>query len=174
MEQYLAVHRLWDIVSGTETEPQGITEKATFIQNQKAAHTHIALHVSSSQLNSVRLECDPKKIWDELQCLNRPGGFGTHMALHCELYKMQKDPKISMSKWITSVHDVTQQITDLKGNIHDEEVIVILTNSLPESYRPLVVHLDSMEEKDQTISNVITCLIGEECHQEGEKDQEKD
>ena len=31
-----------------------------------------------------------------------------------------------------------------------------------------------MEEKDRTISNVITCLIGEECCQEGEKDQEKD
>ena len=56
----------------------------------------------------------------------------------------------------------------------DDEVIVILTNSLPESYRPLVVHLDSMEEKDRTISNVITRLIGEERRQEGEKDREKD
>ena len=174
MEQYLSVNGLWDIVSGTEKEPLGASEKATFIQNQKTARAHIALRVSPSQLNSVRLENDPKMIWDELQHLNRPGGFGTRMALRREFSKMRKDPKMPMSKWITSVRDVARQIKELKGDVHDEEIIVVLTNSLPESYTPLIVQLDAMGETERTISNVITRLIGEERRQGGEKDQEDD
>ena len=51
------------------------------------------------------------------------------------------------------------------------------TNSLPESYAPLIVQLDAMEESHRTISHVITRLIGEERRQAGEeweKDREED
>jgi len=124
-------------------------------------------------LSAARLKADPKKIWDELQRLNRPAGFGTRMALRRELTRMQKDPRMPMSKWITSVRDVARQIKDLKGDVPDEEVIVVLTNPLPESYAPLVVQLDAMVETDRTISHVITRLIGEERRQAG-RDQEND
>jgi hypothetical protein len=176
MEQYLTVNNLWDIVDGTETEPTDATAKAEFLRKQKAARARIALHVSPSQLNSVRLQADPKNIWNELKCLNRPEGFGTRMALRREFAKMKKQPDIPMSKWITSVRDVARQIKDLNGDVPDEEIIVILTNSLPESYKPLVVQLDAMEESARTLSGVITRLIGEERHQVGEKgaDQQVD
>src|SRR5258706_7678325 len=126
-----------------------------------------------TQLNSVRLETDPKKIWDELQRLNRPGGFSTRMALRREFARMKKTPEVSMSKWVTSVRDVARQIKDLKGEIPDEEVIIILTNSLPESYAPLVVQLDAMEESQRTLSHVITRLITEERRQGMNEDREE-
>ena len=174
MEQYLTVNELWDVVAGTETVAANATEteKAEFLQKQKSARARIALHVNASQLNAVRLETDPKKIWDELQRLNRPGGFGTRMALRRELTKMKKAPEMPMSKWVTSVRDLARQIKDLKGDIPDEEIIVILTNSLSASYAPLVVQLDSMEEKDRTLSYVITQLIREERRQSGDRDRE--
>jgi len=130
MEQYLTVNDLWDVVAGVETVPADATEtqKAEFLQKQRSAHARIALHVNASQLNAVRLETDPKTIWDELQRLNRPGGFGTRMALRRELSKMKKDPEMSMSKWVTSVRDIARQIKDLKGDIPDEEIIVIITS----------------------------------------------
>ena len=80
MEQYLTVNELWDIVTGAEIEPTTVTERAEFLRRQRSARAHIALHVTPSQLNSVRLETDPKKIWDELQRLNRRGGFGRSVA----------------------------------------------------------------------------------------------
>jgi hypothetical protein len=173
VEQYLIVNDLWDIVNGTLTEPTDTTEKAAFIRKQKSARAIIALRVSPSQLSAVRLETDPKKIWDELHRLNRPGGFGTRIALRRKLARMRKDPKTPMSKWITSVRDVVCQIKDLGGDVPDEEVIVILTNSLPESYAPLVNQLDTMAETDCTINHVITRLIGEERCQARDKDREK-
>ena len=45
---------------------------------------------------------------------------------------------------------------------------VILTNSLPDSYAPLVV------QSARTLRNVITCLIGEERRQIGEKHKNGD
>jgi hypothetical protein len=59
---------------------------------------------------------------------------------------MKKNHDMPMSKWITSVRDVACQIKDLKGNVPDEEIIVTLTNLLPDSYTPLVVHLDTMDK----------------------------
>jgi hypothetical protein len=87
------------------------------------------------------------------------------MALRRELSRMKKDPKMPMSKWIVLVRDIARQIKDLNGDVPDEEVIVTLTNSLPDSYAPLVVQLDAMVEADRTISHVITRLIGEERRQ---------
>ena len=171
MEQYLTVNDLWDIVSGHETEPSSDTEKAAFLRKQRSAHAHIALHVSPAQLTTIRLESDPKKIWEELQRLNRPHGFGTHVVLHCKLANMKWGPHLSMSTWIMSVRDIARQIRDLKGNVAEEDIIVILTNSLLEMYAPLVVHLDVMEEKERTLSHVITHLVGEECCQNRDKDQ---
>ena len=167
MEQFLTIHDLWDIVNRVETKPTEASQKADFCSRQKSTCAQIALCVSGSQLNTVRLETDPKKIWDELQHINRPGGFGTHMALHQELVRMKKDPQVPMSKWIASVHDVAQQIKDVGSNVLDKEVIIVLTNSLPDSYTPLVVQLDTLEDSAQTVSHVITCLIGEECCQLG-------
>ena len=172
IEQYLTVNDLWDVVSGKEVEPTGASEKAEFQRKQRSARARIALHVSPSQLNSVRLETDPKKIWDELLRLNRPGGFSTRMALRREFARMKKSADMPMSKWVTSVRDVARQIKDLKGELPDEEVIVILTNSLPESYAPLVVQLDALEESQRTLSQVITRLIGEERRQSANEDRE--
>jgi hypothetical protein len=91
------------------------------------------------------------------------------MALHCEFAKMKKDPGMLMSRWITAVRDVVHQIKDLKGNVLDEDIMVVLTGSLPDAYTPLVVQLDAVEESARTIRSVITCLIGEEHCQAGEK-----
>jgi hypothetical protein len=165
MEQYLIINELWDIVNGTETEPTDAKGKAEFLWKQRSARAHITLHISPLQLSTVQLETDPKKIWDELQRLNRP----TRMALRRELANMKKDPRVPMSKWVTSVRDLARQIKELNGDVPDEQIIVILTNSLPASYAPLVVQLDSMEENSQTLSHVITRLIGEERRQTGGK-----
>jgi hypothetical protein len=174
MEQYLIINDLWDIVNGTETEPTDTSGKADFTRRQRSARALIALHVSSSQLGAVRRETDPKKIWDELQCLNPPGGLWTRIALRREFTRMRKGPEVPMSKWITSVCNIAQQIKGLKGHVSDEQVIVVLTSSLPDSYAPLVTQLDMMEESAQMLSHVITCLIGEERRQNREKDRTDD
>ena len=85
---------------------------------------------------------------------------------------MKKDPEVPMSKWVISVRDLARQIKDLKGDISDEEIIVVLTDSLPDSYTPLVFQLDTMEEKDRTLSHVITQLIEEERRQTEGRDWE--
>ena len=167
MEQYLTINDLWDIVSGAETEPVEPPKKADFLRRQKSARAHIALHVSPSHLNAVRLETDPKRIWEEL---HRPGGYTTRLALRRELVNMRKDPGMPMWKWIASVHNVAQQVKDLNGDVRDEEIMVILTNSLPQSYAPLVNQLYAMEESACTLSHVVTCLIEEERRQTGVTD----
>jgi hypothetical protein len=52
--------------------------------------------------------------------------------------------EMPMSKWVISVRDVARQIKGLKGDVPDEEVIVVLTDSLPDLYAPLVIQLDAV------------------------------
>jgi hypothetical protein len=170
MEQYLIVDGLWDIVSGVETEPVEISKRDDFLRRQKSARAQIALHISPSQFNTVRFNTDPKRIWEELQQLNRLRGSSTRMALRRELLNMKKDPEMPMSTWITSVRDVAQRIKDLKGDVPDEGIMAVLMNSLPESYAPLVIQLDAMEESARTLSHVITRLIAEEWRQKDRGD----
>src|SRR5882757_3974761 len=106
MEQYLTVNNLWGVIDGTDTEPTDATDKPKFLQRCQLACTHIALHVSPSWLSAIHIENDPKNIWDGLKHLNCPGGFSTCMALCHKFPRMKRGPKIPMSMWITSVHDV--------------------------------------------------------------------
>jgi hypothetical protein len=85
--------------------------------------------------------------------------------------KRGRTPGMPMSKWITSVRDVVWQIQELKGEVLEEDIMVVLTKSLPDSYAPLIIQLDGMEEATRTLSYVITRLIGEERRQTGEKDR---
>ena len=70
-----------------------------------------------------------------------------------------------MRAWTNGIRDLARKISDLGGSVSDEELIVVLTNNLPDSYQPLIVSLELVEEKPLTVDYVVDRLINEEGRQ---------
>ncbi|EJD35069.1 hypothetical protein AURDEDRAFT_43904, partial [Auricularia subglabra TFB-10046 SS5] len=105
---------------------------------------------------------------NKLQTVHNAHGFGTCMSLCRWLHRMKWDDFVSlnMHTWITAVQEVVQHIRDLDGEVSDEDIIVVLTESLPDSYQPLIVTFDSLPDDNLTVDYVIGRLIKEESRQD--------
>lgn len=67
-----------------------------------------------------------------------------------------------MCAWTNSICELTCKITDLGGTVSNDEIIVVLTNKLPDSYQLLIVLLALVDEMNLTVNYVITHLVNEE------------
>ncbi len=70
-----------------------------------------------------------------------------------------------MRAWTNSIRELAHKVTDLGGMVSDDELIVVLTNNLPDSYQPLIVSLELVDEKKLTVDYVIARLVNEEDRQ---------
>ena len=67
-----------------------------------------------------------------------------------------------MSGWISSVKNAAFHLENAGVSLIDEDVILALTEGLPETYSSLIVALDSIPPNDLTLANVVTRLLNEE------------
>jgi len=67
-----------------------------------------------------------------------------------------------MRAWTNSIRELAHKVTDLGGMVSDDELIVVLTNNLPDSYQPLIVSLELVDERKLTVNYVIACLVNKE------------
>ncbi|RDB26438.1 hypothetical protein Hypma_006056 [Hypsizygus marmoreus] len=172
MEALLVEKDLWDVVAGTEvmptTGPNSKTTKA-FVRKQKLARAKIILHVENSQLPHTR-HSDPKEIWDNLARVHRSRGFGTLLAMRRRFFALQKHDDISMQAWIAQVRDAAFHLEAAEFPVDDLDLIIVLTQGLPESYDPLIITLDSTPIDELDVDNIITRLLNEETRQKGDKE----
>jgi hypothetical protein len=169
MEMLLIKMDLWEIVKGTKTLPPGNPGTAavrSFLKKQKLARAEIALKVDDSQLVYTKKE-DPKEIWDKLENVHMARGLATRLALRRRFHSMSKDDLQSMQSYIAIVQDVARRLEDLGAKISDEEIILALTEGLPQSYESLIVSLDATLPDQLNVDHVITRLLNEEARQGG-------
>jgi hypothetical protein len=169
MEALLEEKDLWKVVSGEETAPTtGPTSKAakTFLKKQRLARAKIILHVENSQLPHTR-DPDPKAIWDSLAQVHRSRGFGTLLSMARTFFQMGMKPDMSMQEWIASVRNAAFHLESAGFEVKDIEMIIVLTQNLPDSYAPLIVALDTTPIDQLTIDFVINRLVNEESRQKG-------
>ncbi|RDB31020.1 hypothetical protein Hypma_000182 [Hypsizygus marmoreus] len=155
MEALLVEKDLWDVVAGTEvmptTGPNSKTTKA-FVRKQKLARAKIILHVENSQLPHTR-HSDPRRFGITLLASIAP-----------------KHDDISMQAWIAQVRDAAFHLEAAEFPVDDLDLIIVLTQGLPESYDPLIITLDSTPIDELDVDNIITCLLNEETRQKGDKE----
>jgi hypothetical protein len=174
MEMRLDKLDVWTVCDGSTSPP---TVSAThpsvakYARRQRQAKIEIIEHVCDNQLVHTRSD-DPKVIWDTLKAVHAANGFSTRMSLRRELHTLHYSSldNLSMRNWVTTVKNVVQRILDLDGKVEDEEVIVVLTSSLPSTYGPLIVALDGLPEEALTLDLTIARLINEEARQNAAED----
>ncbi|KAH9941387.1 gag-polypeptide of LTR copia-type-domain-containing protein [Amylocystis lapponica] len=107
----------------------------------------------------------PSEMWESLRMIHQARGFGTRMLLCRAFFKMQVRPGQSMASWIGDVHHAGSNLMEIGANLDDEDLVLVVTNGLPPSYKPLVINLDATPADELTFNYVIMRLLNEESRQ---------
>jgi hypothetical protein len=102
------------------------------------------------------------EVWQELERVRRSRGFATKMALRRTFMSMQMDNNQNMASWIGEVRGVAFRLKQAGITVDDEDIILVLTMGLPDSYDTFVVALDSTDSSALTLDYVIGRLLNEE------------
>lgn len=167
MEALLEEKELWDVVTGDEPPPTtGPNSKSYKAYHRKAklAKAKIILHLAPSQLPHARLDT-AKAIWDNLSRIHLTRGFGTLLAMRRRFFAMSMDDNQSMQSWIASVRDAAHRLEAADFEVKDVDLIVALTQGLPESYSSFIVSLDATPVDQLSVESTITRLLNEEFRQ---------
>jgi len=165
MEALLEEKELWDIVTGTEPVPTtGPNSKAMKAYVRKVVKAKIILHLDRSQLPHACLDT-AKEIWDNLARIHCAHGFGTLLAMCRKFFYMVMDEEKSMEAWIASVRDIAHCLEAADFEVMDIDLIIALTQGLPDRYDPFIISLDTTPIDQLSVDSVITCLLNEESRQ---------
>ena len=75
---------------------------------------------------------------------------------------MHKQDDQSIISWVSDVKKAAFQLGAASVSTIDEDIILALTEGLPESFSTFIIALDSLLPSELTLDNVITRLLNEE------------
>jgi len=102
------------------------------------------------------------EVWQELEHVHRSRGFSTKMSLRRKFMLMRMDANQKMASWIGDVRNVAFRLKKARIAVDDEDIILVLTMGLPDTYETFTVALDSTAPSDLTLDYVIGRLLNEE------------
>jgi hypothetical protein len=175
MEADLVDKGLWEYVFTEVVKPEGDTNTAKkaiaeYEMKLRQARARMIRRVTAGQLPHMK-DPDPRKVWTELRRVHRAGGFGLKLAMHRRFInakmKLNNSREIaeSMASWISRVKGMCFKLEAVGVNVTDKDVILVLTNGLPETFNQFVIALDATRPEDITLKNVIAQLANEEGQQ---------
>ena len=77
------------------------------------------------------------------------------------------DESQTMESWIGEVRAHARCLENNDIKVSDEDMIIILTAGLPDSYTPIIITFDALDPEKLTLDFVINRLLNEEAQQVG-------
>ena len=110
------------------------------------AFTIITLNIKDSQIPYIQDTRTTKEAWSALQEVHNGIGMNGRMVLMQRLWGLRMSEGDDMAQHLNLFRELSNQLQSLSQDgkgIDDTELVTILTLSLPESYEPLVMALQS-------------------------------
>ena len=170
---------LWGIVTGTETEPrrpdQGGDEGThkKFVVRRDKALAIIVLAVDPSLLYLIGDPEDPKDVWKKLQDQFQRKTWANKLALKRRLYALRLEDGEPVQDHIKSMTEIFSELAVVGDPVENEDQVVQLLASLPESFDMLVTALETSTEVPPMEIVVERLLHEEKKLQEKTSGQEK-
>lgn len=168
MEAILVKLGYWDLVIGDEKLADGETDPKkfkAFTKRQAECKSELVLRAEDSQLAHMSSP-NPKAVWDALAAVHRARGFGSRLHIRRKFITAVMKEGQGMESWIGEVRALSNRLKGIDVAVTDEDIIVVLTAGLPDSYSPVVVAFDNIDPKTLTVDFVITRLLNEEGRQD--------
>lgn len=174
MRSILVCNDLWGYVNSTVE----LTDEnaSTWTMKDQKALALIVLSVSRGQLNHVkRVEISKVASWLELKRVHESKGPVRKATLYKQLYRMRKDPEITMNTYINNFTNKAEQLVEAGIKIPDDLLSIMLLSSLPDDFENFSIAIESRDEVP-SIDSLKVKLLEEEARQNeraGRSDSEK-
>ena len=139
-------HGLWGIVSKTEAEPEAGTERHTkFVTRRDRALAIIVLSVRSISLtlSTRRPNRSCRHMGESLSSQFQKKTWANRLALRKRLHSMLLKDGQNVQEHVKNMVELFNELAIVGDNISDEDRVVYLLASLPESFDVLVTALEA-------------------------------
>ena len=143
----LMKENLWGSVNGSETAPaDGADRIAKFNARKDKALATIILSIDPTLLYLVGEPKDPVDVWKLLSNNFQKKTWANRLALRRKLHSLQLKEGQSVCNHIKCMTELFNELTVVGDNISDEDRVVYLLASLPESFDMLVTALEANKD----------------------------
>ena len=137
---------LWGIVEGTETAPpvEGTADRRSkFIARRDRALATIVLAVEPSLLYLIGDPEDPVVVWQKLQDQFQKKTWANKLVLRRRLHSLRLRDGESVQEHIKTMIELFNELAIVGDAIDEEDRVVYLLASLPDSFNTLVTALET-------------------------------
>ena len=154
---------LWGIVDGTEKDPGGTDDAhKKFVSSRDRALAIIVLSVDPSLLYLLGDPKDPVVVWKQLSDQFQKKTWANKLELRKKLYSLRLKDGESVQAHIKGMTELFEALAVVGDAVSDEDRVVYLLASLPESFNMLVTALEASSESVPKMEIVTERLLHEE------------
>lgn len=133
VQAYLEHEGLWGCVQGTEEDEEKLVK----------AKSKLILLIKSSNYVHIRTCTTAKEIWLKLQGTFEDSGLCRRVALIRHLITTKLKDCKDIEDYVNSIMTTCYRLNDVGGSVSDEWIGTFLLAGLPESYRPMIMAIES-------------------------------
>ena len=139
---------LWGIVQGTETAPaeENAATRAKFVGRRDRALATIGLSVDPTLLYLLHGIDDPKEAWKKLNDQFCKKTWANKLELRKKLHTLKLKEGDSVQEHIRQMTELFRGLAEMDSPLTEEDKVVYLLASLPESFGVLVTALEASLE----------------------------
>ena len=148
VKMHLMKDDLFSIVEGTEISPgsSDVAALRKYEQRRDKALATIVLAVEPKLLYLIGDPKDPKVVWQKLQDIFQKKTWANKFRLKRKLYNMRLKPGDSLQVHLKTFVELFDELSVIGDPVENEDKVINLLASLPESYSTLVTALETMEK----------------------------
>lgn len=166
LQLILRDRQLWKYVDGSTPTPVEAGQRAEWEEKDQLALSQIALTVSDSVVGHVRNARTSAEAWTKLCSVFEQRGLAAQVFLRRKLVNIKLNGGGSMLDHINTVRELSEQLNAIGAPVGDGELAITLLGSLPDTYDPLIISLESRSAQDVTFDGVAARLLAEERRQQ--------
>ena len=137
---------LWGLVNGTEAEPEAADRRAAYAARKDKALAIIVLAIETKLLYLVGDPVDPQVVWEKLANQFQKKSWANKLELKRKLFSMKLTNSGSVQEHVKAMTEVLDELSIVDVPVKEEDRVVYLLASLPDSYSMLVTALEANVE----------------------------
>ena len=155
---------LWGIVNGTEEVPgEGNAEaRRKYLAKRDRALALVVLAVAPSLLYLLGDPEDPKVVWKKLEEQFQRKTWANKLQLRRKLFSLKLKESGSVNEHVKTMTEIFEELAVIGDPVSEEDRVVHLLASLPESFDMLVTALEAQSENVPKWELVTERLLHEE------------
>jgi transposase InsO family protein len=154
---------LWGIVNGTEDDPGGVGDAhKKYMSRRDRALAIVVLSIDPSLLYLIGDPKDPTVVWKLLSDQFQKKTWANKLELRRKLYSLRLKEGASVQEHIKEITELFEGLAVIGDAVSEEDRVVYLLASLPESYNMLVTALEASSDTVPKMATVTERLLHEE------------